>query len=106
MDNQENKPEDTVAASKSLSNIVTSWGAVKTNKRKQPDDAVTTGTYWGVMFRQDVDAGVVISLLVEFSQVGCTCSLKCTMPVQFMLCHRVRPNGANVQRSCQTHALC
>ncbi|DBA82837.1 hypothetical protein WJX77_000693 [Trebouxia sp. C0004] len=36
-DNQENQPEDDAAVQKLASNIVTSWGPVKTSKRKQPE---------------------------------------------------------------------
>ncbi|KAL0037418.1 hypothetical protein WJX79_007009 [Trebouxia sp. C0005] len=41
-DNQENQPEDNAAVQKPPSNIVTSWGPVKTSKRKQPE--ATGGT--------------------------------------------------------------
>lgn len=42
-DDQENKPQDNAAVARSLSNIVTSWDSVKSNKRKQPDVAANTG---------------------------------------------------------------
>lgn len=42
-DNQENKPVDNAASQKPHSNIVTSWGPVKTNKRKQPEAPATSG---------------------------------------------------------------
>lgn len=44
-DDQENKPQDNAAVPRSLSNIVTSWGSVKSNKRKQPDVAAITGAF-------------------------------------------------------------
>ncbi|DBB09605.1 hypothetical protein WJX82_001287 [Trebouxia sp. C0006] len=36
-DNQENQPEDNAAVQQPQRNIVTSWGPVKTSKRKQPE---------------------------------------------------------------------